>query len=187
MGMRKIPTVFLRDESQRMTYNPNPLCDWVFRGEGIATVKLDGTCVMCWRGEWFFRRTVKPGKPKPEGFVELEVDPNTGNTVGWEPRVNSSFNECLIDAGADGGFVSGTYELCGPKIHRNPQELPHHSLFRHSDVASLHEFPRDWEGMRSRLEDNIYMEGVVFHHMDGRMAKVRRKDFGLPWPTHNAR
>jgi hypothetical protein len=26
------------------------------------------------------------------------------------------------------------------------------------------------------------IEGIVWHHQDGRMAKIKRRDFGYPWP-----
>ena len=27
------------------------------------------------------------------------------------------------------------------------------------------------------------VEGLVFHHPDGRMAKIKRRDYGLSWPV----
>jgi hypothetical protein len=29
-----------------------------------------------------------------------------------------------------------------------------------------------------------YMEGVVWYHEDGRMVKIKRRDFGLKWPDN---
>jgi hypothetical protein len=44
--------------------------------------------------------------------------------------------------------------------------------------------PRDFAGLRSFLAttDSVYApgnppEGIVFHHPDGRRAKIKRKDF----------
>ena len=39
-----------------------PGCEWVIAGEGVATRKYDGTCVMYDGDEWWARREVKPGK-----------------------------------------------------------------------------------------------------------------------------
>jgi hypothetical protein len=39
--------------------------------------------------------------------------------------------------------------------------------------------PRDFDGLRAFLDDWMH-EGLVFHHEDGRMAKIRRVDFGFP-------
>ena len=46
--MKKIPTIFLRDEQDRkhVTNQINPECQWVFDGKGIATIKYDGTWVV---------------------------------------------------------------------------------------------------------------------------------------------
>jgi hypothetical protein len=44
--------------------------------------------------------------------------------------------------------------------------------------------PRDFEGLRSflktldsRFSPGHLAEGIVFHHPDGRRAKIKRKDF----------
>lgn len=59
--MRKIPTIFFRDENNMKLVGDqlNPTCQWVFDGEGIATRKYDGTCVMLDDdGKWWARREV---------------------------------------------------------------------------------------------------------------------------------
>lgn len=40
---------------------------------------------------------------------------------------------------------------------------------------------RSFEGLNRHLAENCD-EGIVFHHPDGRMAKIKRRDFGLRWP-----
>jgi hypothetical protein len=37
---------------------------------------------------------------------------------------------------------------------------------------------RSFEALKKYLELND-MEGIVFHHPDGRMAKIRKTDFGI--------
>lgn len=46
--MHKTPSVFLRnpENMNEMTREVNPLCQWVLDGEGVATRKYDGNCVM---------------------------------------------------------------------------------------------------------------------------------------------
>lgn len=47
--MRKIPTVFRRDPENMkhaLVDQITPGCEWVLEGEGVATRKWDGTCVM---------------------------------------------------------------------------------------------------------------------------------------------
>lgn len=41
--------------------------------------------------------------------------------------------------------------------------------------------PRDFDGLRAWL-DGKDIEGIVFHHPDGRMAKIKLRDFGLRRP-----
>jgi hypothetical protein len=44
---------------------------------------------------------VKAGKPPPPGFTEVEHDPETGKTVGWEPAEQSGFAKHLADVRLD--------------------------------------------------------------------------------------
>ena len=76
--MRKIPTLFVRDEQDRrhVTSEVTPGCEWVLAGEGVATRKYDGTCCMFDGEQWWARREVKPGKTDPPGFWLISVDGN---------------------------------------------------------------------------------------------------------------
>ena len=40
-----------------------------------------------------------------------------------------------------------------------------------------------FESIRDMLEKGTGSEGIVWHHPDGRMAKIKRKDFGFDWPV----
>src|SRR4051794_4385389 len=73
-SMRKIPTVFERDEETQRRFvknEVNPAAKWVLDGEGIATRKYDGTCVMFDGVAWWARREVKPGKTAPANFLPI--------------------------------------------------------------------------------------------------------------------
>ena len=77
----------------------------------------------------------------------------------------------------------GTLELCGPKIQGNPEGFDDHRLLRHGLAQELlHRPPRDFEGIRHYFE-NHNIEGIAWHHDDGRMVKIKAKDFGLKRPT----
>ena len=43
------------------------------------------------------------------------------------------------------------------------------------------DFPRDFETVEAFLKKEA-IEGIVWHHEDGRMAKIKRSDFGIKWP-----
>ena len=180
--MRKIPTVYLRDpdDMRRVLPEWNPDCLWVARGEGAATRKYDGTCVLIDSdGHVFARREVKAGKNPPADFVQVQFDPNTGKRVGWEPAHQSGFAKFIaeaLEAGPD--LPAGTYELCGPKIQGNPEGFDRHVLIAHESaerVAAL-DTPPPFDQLGEVLHD-LGWEGIVWHHPDGRMAKLKARDF----------
>lgn len=182
--MRKIPTLFVRDSEdlRRVTREVHPQCGWVVDGEGTATRKYDGTCVrLDDAGVWWARREVRPGRAAPEGFVPVEHDDFTRRTVGWEPVGQSAFAkyhaqavESLTDG--VGGWAAGTYELVGPKINGNPEGRAGHELVSHASAEVLAGVPRDFDGLADYLAA-FRGEGIVWHHPDGRMAKLKRRDF----------
>lgn len=180
--MRKIPTLFERDwEGDRSLVLDRvvPGCEWVLAGEGVATRKYDGTCVMLDEdGSWWARREVKAGKDAPSGFLLEETDETTGKRVGWEPIDQSPFYRFFVEALAMKTLEPGTYELCGPKVQGNPEDFAlYHVLVKH-DEAPSYEVERSFAGIRDFLADHD-VEGLVFHHGDGRMAKIKKCDFGL--------
>jgi hypothetical protein len=179
--MQKIPTLFVRDPQDMKRVLPvvNPECQWVLNGEGIATRKYDGTCVLLDNyGRWWARREVKPGKPTPANYVPISTDENTGKTVGWEPIEQSAFAKFHAEAlDWQGPVVApGTYELIGPKINGNPEKQPGHFLQPHFAADHLMA-PHDFDGLREWLLAHEQLEGIVWHHPDGRMAKLKRRDF----------
>lgn len=192
--MRKIPTVFRRDpdDMRHVTRDVHPDCKWVLDGEGVATRKYDGTCVMYDGERWWARREVKPGKKAPENFQPVMTDEATGKAVGWELIEQSAFakyhaealaNGVLSDDGDD-QWDAGTYELIGPKVNGNPERAAGHYLVRHADAERL-DLTDDGPGPYTAYEIEHMVrwagergwEGIVWHHPDGRMAKLKRKDF----------
>jgi hypothetical protein len=187
--MRKIPTLFRRDPDNPRHVLPDitPGCEWVLDGEGIATRKYDGTCMLIRRDglavNVFARREVKPGKEPPPNFREVDHDPVTDKRVGWEPLDQTGWgklvNEALGDPGAD--WMPGTYELCGPKVNGNPEGYPDHRLIRHADAQR---YPLSDQALTFPVLRGIVCdlgargwEGLVWHHPDGRMAKLKARDF----------
>lgn len=182
--MRKIPTVFVRDPEnpKLVTEQVNPGCEWVLAGEGVATRKYDGTCVMLDEdGEWWARREVKAGKAAPDSFEPVSTDPATGKTVGWEPIGQSPFGKFHAEAlwNPMERRRIGTYELCGPKINGNPEKADSHVLIAHADAETVGASGWDYAMIRQLVTSLAAdgWEGIVWHHPDGRMAKIKARDF----------
>lgn len=197
--MRKIPTLFVRDPENRKYVTPEvtPGCEWVLAGEGVATRKYDGTCVLIRRDglaiHAFARREVKPGKSPPPGFIEADHDEVTGKTVGWEPAGQSGYARWIEEAIANGQeqdheFLPGTYELCGPKVQGNPEGFGQHWLIPHSEAQVIPLADGlTYGNLRERLTSGWPHEGIVWHHPDGRMAKLKVRDFAADFgstPEH---
>ena len=180
--MNKIQTLFERDwegDRSRVLEQVHAGCEWVLEGEGHPTKKYDGTCVMYDGEKWWARREVKDGKEPPPGFMSAGHDHITLANVGWEPVENSPWAKFFTEAlTASREYEPGTYELIGPKINKNPEGASVHTLIQHDKAEVLGLLDRSFEGIKTFLA-GIDVEGIVFKHPDGRMAKIKKRDFGL--------
>lgn len=192
--MKKIPTLFVRKfENHRIvdiTDEITPGCEEAFK-YGNATVKIDGSCCYYKDGVWYKRYDAKKGKKVPEGAIPCcDPDPITGHWPHW---VKIDF-----DNPADKWFVAAianhlyepiddcTYEAVGPHFQGNPMDYKLDVMVRHGRI--LAHVRRDFEGVKQWLENNEE-EGLVFWdaNEDGTkmvpVCKIKRSDFGLPWPV----
>lgn len=190
--MKKIPTLFVRDTTTwALTDKVTPGCEWVLWGEGTPTTKYDGVCVMLDdSGKWWARREVKKGKNIPPNFQPIDHDEFTGKTFGWVPIVESPayrFHEQAL-AMRGGSEVAppspGTFELVGQRINGNPYRITGHVLTRHGiSPLMLASAPvpltKEWlhEYMTNQTTSSGFFEGIVWHREDGRMAKLKVRDF----------
>ena len=127
--MKKIPTIFVRDwngDRSRITREPNPACQWVFDGEGVATRKYDGACCMVRDGKLYKRRELGPKQSAPADFFMVDHDEETGKTVGWVPVGDGPEDRWFREAFND--LAEGTYELLGPKVQGNVERLERNVL-----------------------------------------------------------
>lgn len=180
--MKKVISLFQRNyEGDRKVRDEiTPGAEWVVRGEGIPTEKIDGTSCMVRNGRLFKRYDAKKGKTPPPSFEPAQETPdaNTGHWPGWIPVGDGPEDKWHREAWlncADLGY--GTYELIGPKVQGNRYCLDHHILRLHGDVV-LRDTPCDFEGIREYLATHPEYEGIVWHHPDGRMVKIKQRDFG---------
>lgn len=189
--MKKIISLFVRDyEGTRFVRDKIvPGAEWVVSGEGVATEKIDGTSCLLRDGRLFKRYDAKDGKTPPSGFEPCEdaPDPETGHWPGWllvsETDPNDKWHmEAFLNTPQEFIDQEGTFELVGPKVQGNKYYLVRHILRWHGDVV-LKGVPRTFNGIKEWFTDHPGIEGIVWHHPDGRMVKIKRKDFGLPWPV----
>ena len=180
--MQKMISLFQRnyDTDHLVRDEVVPGAEWVLAGEGVPTVKLDGTCCRVHHGRLYKRHEVKKGKQAPEGFEPAGgADPKTGKQVGWVAVGHGPEDRWHREAWeVNGAYEEGTYELIGPKVQGNPEQVDEHMLVRHGHTEILGA-PRDFDGLRQFFQE-CNVEGIVWHHPDGRMVKIKAKDFGLP-------
>ncbi len=187
--MIKIPCLFNRTfeghNKQTLLNEVTPGCEWVIAGEGVATRKYDGTACSVIGGKLYKRYDAKKGKEPPIGAIPCcEPDAVTGHWPHWlkvDPRKPEDKWHVLtwqhLYAGCP--WPDGTYELIGPGIGSNAEGRSARCFARHGNVI-LPNVPRTFDGLREYLGENL-IEGIVFHHQDGRMCKIRRHDFGWYW------
>jgi hypothetical protein len=183
--MKKMPCLFQRRfEGRRIAEllrDVTPGCEWVLAGEGAASRKWDGTACMVKDGALYKRYDAKRGKvPPPNAIPCDEPDPVTGHWPHWVPvdAANPADKWHSLAWTMAPTIFDGTYELVGPQINGNPEGLSALEFRRHGDWPI--EVVRTFDGIREYLVA-AQMEGIVFAHPDGRMCKIRRDDYGLPW------
>jgi hypothetical protein len=193
--MKKITTLFKRDFTNNgVIYDEySDGTEWVRNGEGIATRKYDGTNVMVRSGKLYKRYEYKDGKTPPSDFEEASYDKETHKHIGYVEVGWGSEDKWHRDtpytANPDKVTIhDGYYELIGPKVQGNPEHSERHTLIQfdgerpvNTDVVQvevLEDVPTDFEGLKAYFTDND-IEGIVWHHPDGRMAKIKGKDYRI--------
>jgi hypothetical protein len=180
--MKKIISLFQRnyDGDRLVRDEVVPGAEWVLAGEGIATRKFDGSCCMVRSGKLFKRYDAKNGKVPPVGFEPAQdAAPVTGHLPGWLPVGEGPedrwFRVALVswpDA------PDGTYEACGPHFQSNPEGFASDQLIPHGlpQASWVNDAPRTFVQLKAYLATKG-IEGIVWHHPDGRMVKIKTKDF----------
>ncbi len=189
--MQKIPTMFERGPDHKVTNIVRADCQWVIDGEGVATEKLDGTNVrLTIRNSTCVRLEKRRNPLREQKF----------NGITWPWYVDAWVADAIRDPSnqhviaamqgtnfrdwPDGEHVA---EAIGPKIQGNPLGLEKHvcvPFLLGAAELQVEDLCRTFLGLRNGIfdADSVYSpgnqpEGIVFHHPDGRMAKIKRKDF----------
>lgn len=189
--MKKMKTLFVRefDEKHKVTTLPivEEGCEWVINGEGVATLKLDGTCCLIQDEVLYKRFDFKEGRKLPQGAIPCQeaADPITGHFPHWvKVSAEDPSDKYHIRAFERlENKQNGTYELIGPHFRGNPYNFFFDELQKHGEII-LQDVPRTYEGLKEYLKTH-YIEGIVFHRGNGEMCKIKRSDFGFKWNGKN--
>jgi hypothetical protein len=69
--------------------------------------------------------------------------------------------------------------LIGEKVQGNPEKIKGHHLVKHGEHKLMGIVqPLNFENLREYIA-SVDIEGIVFHHPDGRMCKLRKSDYGI--------
>lgn len=175
--MQKIVSLFKRDFDNRSCPAYNEIEDgaeWVSKGEGVATQKLDGTACLIKDGIFYKRLKLKEGNSR-EGWIHWSFDPDQKSGHGWAPVGEGPEDHMHTEVNTT-GYEDGTYELVGPRIGKNHEKVESIKLIKHGSISL--ECPRTFNEAKEWFNDKD-IEGVVWHHEDGRMIKVKKSDFGM--------
>ena len=188
--MKKIPTLFKRQFDNHKVIGITPEVtegmEWVLNGEGVATLKWDGSACAIINGEFYKRYDAKKGKSIPDGAIKCqdEPDPITGHMPCWV--------KCDRNNPADKWFwraydsmkptfdkSDGTFEAVGKHFNGNPYNTEFDFLIRHGNVV-IH-VERTFEGIKKYLDEECCHEGIVFWKDGEPKCKIKRTDFGFSW------
>lgn len=186
--MRKILTIFERDWEGNRKILPQLIVDFDFKS-AVATEKLDGMNIrVTVRNEKAVRveKRRNPSKiQKQNGIVHpWYVDAHESDPQDkwiFDAVKNTDLTEV-----PDGEWSA---EAIGKNIQGNPLNLKKNQIFFFSipfwrSRITLEDVPTDFDEIRvylstqkSKIGNNCLMEGIVWHHPNGDMVKIKRKDF----------
>lgn len=193
--MKKIPTLFVREYDERgnvvgVTEEVAAGMEWVLTGVGEATEKVDGSACSIINGELYKRFDAKEGSAVPDGAIPCQPtrDPYTGHWPHWvkvDPASNG--DKWFIRAYENTPWCreDGTYEAVGVHFQNNPYGLDDDFLERHGRIK-INDCPRTFEGIREYLRTHE-VEGIVFWKDGEPRCKIKRTDFGFPWPIREGK
>jgi len=180
--MKKIESLFDKkyENDRHVREHVAPQNMWVLEGEGFATFQWDGVCCLVKDGKLYrlwvkdVRRSRRTSAPSRDA---IRYDDEVWEPINLSSSRDSYFAEAWnekVDYNGDKFVELKTYELVGPKVNGNPHNLSYHHLAAHHGTKI--NVPRDFDLLRAHLR-HFDGKGIVFHHPDGRMARVRRTDF----------
>ena len=183
--MEKIPTIFDRGDDFKVVNRVRAGCEWVFEGDGAPTEKLDGTNIRLTLRSGNVVRVEKRRNPtklqKKQGIIDgwyIDADESSPEDRWLYEAVRNTDVKDWPDG-------EHSCEALGPKIQGNPLGLAEHRCVPFNLEIPVYSVPERGfdqlkqllDALESKFAPGHLAEGLVFHHPDGRRAKIKRKDF----------
>lgn len=175
--MKKIQTLFKQDEQHKVI--PELRADI---NNYTMSRKLDGTSCMILDNELYKRYNAneQKGRKLPLEYIACQEEPNFNGSFPVWVKVTEDDKYHHEAFNHKEKWEDGTYELCGPKVNGNKEELQCHELLKHGEVL-IEGLSLDFYEIKEFLTNN-YIEGIIIKDEDtGIMYKIRRRDFGMKW------
>ncbi len=183
--MRKIPTIFKRDENNGGRIKNEYVVPHKYLVFGKATEKIDGMNVRVTVRNHVSVRLEKRRNPdkiqKFKGIIEpWYVDASESSEDKWLQDALKNTNLSDIPDGEWSG------EAVGPNIQGNPLNLETNRIVFFSldqcpvfeNVPTTFEELKIWlPSQKSKYGKDCGIEGIVWHFQNGDMAKIKTKDF----------
>lgn len=184
--MKKIPTIFKRDKELGGHIVDEYVVDLSLFAGAVATEKLDGTNVRVTVRNHTVVRVEKRRNPdkiqKHKGIIEpWYVDASDSAEDKWIMDAVRNTDYSVIPDGEWSG------EAVGTNIQGNPLNLPTNRVVFftlgqcpvHENVPTTFAGLAEWlKTVKSKYGNDCGIEGIVWHCPDGRMMKIKTKDFG---------
>jgi len=151
---------------------------WLADVDALATRKWDGHCCLVAGGKLWKRHKLVAGEPAPAGWI------CSHGKFGWRPVEVSPAPEwdAVREIVTDAAWDNVTCELVGPGIRGNPEGCAFDYELHEHGVDQLMDCPGDPHEVVAWLKTQP-IEGIVWHGMDGRMAKLTHATIGSTRPA----
>ncbi len=183
--MKKIPTIFKRDENNGGKIKNEYVVDPELFLLATATEKIDGTNVRVTVRNHTVVRVEKRRNPdkiqKHKGIIEpWYTDASDSAEDKWIMEAVRGTDYSSIPDGEWSG------EAVGPNIQGNPLNLDSHRIvfFTLNQAPIFENVPTTFDELKewlpeqkSKYGNNCGIEGIVWHCSDGSMMKIKTKDF----------
>lgn len=184
-GLVNIPVLFKRDQNNLVIPELTEGCEWAMvNPTALITIKLDGIAV---KSHWNFQQSRYSLSKLVDGkWVETTI---ISDPIIWEAWKNNTFKQDAV------------FEVFGDQVNGNPHNINYTGMVKTQPIiydlivknpvilrsASM-DVQTFYSQIKKELEESPEIEGLVFH-LEGlqmrleKAAKIRKKDFGIPWPA----